>query len=114
MDKLEGWAEGVSFAITVTDESGRIVSMNPHAAGVFAADGGMGLLGSDVFACHPEPSRSKLEKMFEERRPNHYTISKAGKKKIIHQLPWFREGTFAGFVELSIEIPEKLPHFNRG
>lgn len=35
------------------------------------------------------------------------------KKKIIHQIPWTRNGVFAGFVEISIPIPDDLPHFDR-
>jgi hypothetical protein len=48
-----------------------------------------------------------------ERRTNVYTIQKNGKKKLIYQAPWFRDGAYAGFVELSLEIPEAMPHFNR-
>jgi hypothetical protein len=51
--------------------------------------------------------------MMAERRTNVYTIQKNGKKKLIYQAPWFRDGVYAGFVELSLEIPWDLPHFNR-
>jgi hypothetical protein len=29
-------------------------------------------------------------------------------------LPWFKHGQFAGVVEISIPIPDDLPHFDRG
>jgi hypothetical protein len=28
-------------------------------------------------------------------------------------MPWFEGGTFGGFVEISIPIPDDLPHFDR-
>ncbi|HPS79702.1 MAG TPA: PAS domain-containing protein [Thermoanaerobaculaceae bacterium] len=107
------WVEELPAAVTVTDRNGRIIAMNRCSAATFAADGGLNLLGSDVFSCHPEPSRSKLRELYASAAPNHYTISKAGKKKVIHQIPWFADGELGGFVEISIPIPEDLPHFNR-
>ena len=40
-------------------------------------------------------------------------IEKNGVKKIIYQSPWYKEGEYAGFVELSLEIPLEMPHFIR-
>ncbi|MCU0291651.1 MAG: PAS domain-containing protein [Thermoanaerobaculaceae bacterium] len=108
------WVDELPAAVTVTDREGRITAMNRRAATTFASEGGLELLGTDVFACHPEPSRSKLKELYATAAPNHYTISKAGQKKVIHQLPWFVDGELAGFVEISIPIPETLPHFDRG
>ncbi|MGB8959188.1 MAG: hypothetical protein WCC00_09310, partial [Candidatus Aminicenantales bacterium] len=67
----------------------------------------------NVLDCHPEPSRSKLKGMMAERRTNVYTIQKNGRRKLIYQAPWHKDGAYAGFVELSLEIPWDLPHFNR-
>ena len=107
------WAAELPASVTVTDESGTIIAMNARSLAGFAAEGGAALLGTNAFDCHPEPARSKLVELFATRAPNHYTISKGGQKKIIHQLPWYRSGRFAGFVEISIPIPDDLPHFNR-
>jgi hypothetical protein len=87
--------------------------MNPTSIATFASDGGAGLIGSDVLACHPEPSRSKLVSMYKARQPNHYTIRKNGQRKIIHQIPLMSEGVFQGYVEISVPIPDQLPHFDR-
>jgi len=100
-------------AITVTDAHGVIVEMNAYSLETFARDGGAALLGSQVLDCHPEPARAKTARLYEAREPNHYTIRKNGRRKIIHQLPWYRNGEFAGFVEISIPIPDELPHFDR-
>ena len=106
--------ESVGFAVTVTDERGVIVAMNGAAAKTFAADGGAALVGRNALDCHPEPARTRLAGMLAEGRPNHYTIAKNGQRKIIHQVPYVVDGVFAGLVELSIPIPDDLPHFERG
>jgi hypothetical protein len=110
----EDWFDGLPAAITVTGADGTILLMNERAIAQFAADGGAALIGKSVLDCHPEPARSKLVELYKEARANHYTISVKGQRKIIHQIPWYRAGAFAGLVELSVPIPEDLPHFVRG
>jgi len=107
------WVGEFPGAVTVCDTEGRIVEMNARSRETFAADGGAALIGTNVLDCHPEPSRAKLAGMMAERRANVYTIQKKGKKKLIYQAPWFQDGVYAGFVELSFEVPSNLPHFNR-
>ena len=105
MNEPMDWTREAPVAITVTDAKGRIIQMNAAALSAFgkaAAD----LLGSDVLDCHPEHARGEVARLYETRAPNHYTISKRGQRKIIHQLPWFRGKEFAGFVEISIPIPD--------
>jgi hypothetical protein len=49
-----------------------------------------------------------------EGAANIYTIQKKGRKKLICQVPWFQQdGSVGGLVELSIPLPEEMPHFNR-
>jgi hypothetical protein len=113
MADRDGWVEGLPASVTVTDAEGTIVAMNARSRETFATDGGGALVGTSVFACHPEPSLTKVRELYSDRAPNHYTIRKNGQRKIIHQIPWTREGRFAGFVEISIPIPDELPHFDR-
>jgi transcriptional regulator with PAS, ATPase and Fis domain len=108
------WVERFAGAVTVCDAAGVIVAMNERSAQVFAAEGGRALIGTDLLACHPEPSRTQLAELMAARRTNIYTIEKRGVKKLIHQSPWYRDGEYAGFVELSLEIPFDPPHFVRG
>ncbi len=112
MDK-HAWIEEFAGAVTVCDTEGTIVAMNAKARETFAEDGGGALIGTNVLDCHPEPARSKLAGMMREPRTNVYTIKKKGRKKLICQAPWFEEGRYAGFVELSLEVPWDLPHFDR-
>jgi len=107
------WVREFAGAVTVCDAAGIIVDMNDKAAATFAADGGRALIGTDVLACHPEKARAQLAGMLASGQRNVYTIEKQGVKKLIYQSPWYRDGVYAGFVELSLEIPFEMPHFVR-
>jgi transcriptional regulator with PAS, ATPase and Fis domain len=107
------WIEEFPAAVTVCDREGKILEMNAKAAKTFEKDGGMALIGSNMLACHPEPARSKVKAMLEAGQPNIYTIEKNGVKKLIYQSPWYENGLYCGFVELSMEIPVEMPHFKR-
>ncbi len=107
------WMKEFPGAITVCDQDGILLEMNDKAARTFESDGGRALIGKSLFDCHPEPARTKTTELLASRTRNVYTIEKNGIKKLIYQSPWFRDGKFAGFVELSLEIPFELPHFVR-
>lgn len=113
MGETGGWIEELPAAITVTDAAGMIIAMNARSRETFAADGGGALIGRSIFDCHPEPSRTKLRELYQRQEANSYTIEKNGRKKIIHQIPCFAKGIFAGLVEISIAIPDSIPHFKR-
>ena len=113
MANSDAWVEGMPVAITVTDADGTILAMNASSRETFASDGGGALVGASVFACHPEPALTKTRELYRRQVANHYTIRKHGQRKIIHQIPWEKDGAFAGFVEISIPIPGDLPHFDR-
>lgn len=107
------WVAGLPGAVTVCDRHGVILEMNDKAAATFEADGGRALIGSNLLDCHPEPSRSLVADLLAHPRVNAYTIEKRGVRKLIYQAPWYEGGTFAGIVELSLEIPATMPHFVR-
>jgi transcriptional regulator with PAS, ATPase and Fis domain len=107
------WVNEYPYAITVCDADGIIVEMNDAAARTFADDGGRALIGRNLIDCHPDRARTLVIDLLKTARPNIYTIQKNGKRKIIVQSPWYRSGLFSGIVELSIELPESIPHFNR-
>ncbi len=107
------WIREFPAAITVCDEEGIILEMNDKAAKTFEKDGGYKLVGSNLLDCHPDPARTKVERLLAAKSRNAYTIEKNGVKKLIYQTPWFENGQYAGFVELSLEIPIDMPHFIR-
>lgn len=107
------WVESFPGAVTVCDREGIIIELNDRAVRAFAKDGGRGLIGQNVLDCHPEPARTKLREMMADQKPNVYTTEKNGVKKLIYQTPWYAGGEYAGFVEISLEIPFEMPHFVR-
>jgi len=107
------WVREFAAGVTVCDTEGIIVEMNERSARMFARQGGRALLGSNVLNCHPEPARTKLRLLMEQRRASTYTTEKNGRRKLIHQAPWFRDGQYAGFVEIVLALPDALPHFVR-
>ncbi len=107
------WTREFPAAITVCDQHGIIVSMNERSASTFAEEGGTRLIGTNLLDCHPEPARTKVADLLQSGKPNIYTIEKGGIRKLIYQSPWFENGTYAGFVELSLPIPREMPHFIR-
>jgi len=107
------WVEEFSGAVTVCDAQGIILEMNERAAAAFREEGGRTLIGSNVLDCHPEPARTKLQRLMEAQQTNVYTIEKRGVTKLIYQAPWYSKGHYAGFIELSFEIPATMPHFVR-
>jgi transcriptional regulator with PAS, ATPase and Fis domain len=107
------WAAELPVAITVCDKDGIIIYMNEKSKKTFAKDGGALLIGKNLYDCHPEPAKSTLKGMMEQQKSNSYTIEKNGIKKLINQTPWFENGEYKGFVELSLEIPFDMPHFVR-
>lgn len=104
------WVKSFAGAITVCDTEGIIVEVNDAASEGF---GGQQLLGANVLDCHPEKARAELEQMMATQHANMYTIEKQGKKKLIYQTPWYRDGEYAGFMELMLDLPDGMPHFVR-
>lgn len=107
------WVKGFPGAITVCDRDGVILELNEQALETFTEEGGERLIGQNVLDCHPEPARIKLQEMMADQKANIYTIVENGIKKLIYQTPWYADGEYAGFVEISLEIPFEMPHFVR-
>ena len=97
--------------MTVCDKDGKILEMNDMAERVLSH--GQHIVGNNLLDCHPEPARTKLANMLQNHNLNAYTIEKNGVKKLIYQSPWFENGEFAGYIELSMELPAEMPHFVR-
>ena len=51
-----------------------------------------------------------LADMLENPRTNVYTAEQEGVKKLIFQCPWYDGGEYAGFMELSMVLPEVIPN----
>lgn len=105
------WAKELNCAVTVCDTEGVILYMNEKSKATFSGRGE--LIGKNLKDCHKPESWDHIQRMIATGESNSYTISKNGQKKLIYQTPWYKEGAVAGLVELSIVVPEEMPHFIR-
>ncbi len=111
---MENWSNELPFvAITVCDKDGKILDMNQRSQMTFAKSGGKDLIGKSLFDCHPQRAQEMIKHLMNSESTNTYTIEKEGVKKLIYQTPWYQDGQFAGLVEMSIVIPNDIPHYKR-
>lgn len=108
---IPGWADDINCAITICDINGVILYMNNKARQTFASHGD--LIGKNLFDCHSPESAAKIRHMLATGENNAYTISKNGQRKVIYQTPWRKDGAVAGMVEISMVVPENMPHYVR-
>jgi hypothetical protein len=87
--------------------------MNEKSKATFAKDGGGALVGRSLFGCHGPASAALIRSLIAEGRTNAYTIEKGGVRKLIYQTPWYDGGAVAGLVEMSIVLPDAMPHHVR-
>jgi hypothetical protein len=113
LSQIPAMAKELPFAITVCDTDAIILYMNDRSISTFQKYGGVDIIGTSLFDYHHGPSALKLRELLDTQTKNAYTIEKNGIKKMIYQSPWFKDGEFAGLIELSLEIPMEMAHFVR-
>lgn len=111
MQELIDYYKNVNFAVTICDKNAVVLYMNDKAKKTFERFGDV--IGKSLFNCHKPESAEKIRHMLATGSSNAYTIQKGDVKKIIYQTPWEKDGEVAGLIEISIELPENLPHFVR-
>ncbi len=107
------WYKVFPGAITITDEHGTVIEMNDASAVMFKKDGGYAVMGRNAITCHPTRTQEKVRNLYETASSNIYSITKNGKKILVYQTPYFVNEKFAGIVEICLDLPEDIPHFNR-
>ena len=107
------WVKEFPGTLTVCDKNGIVIDMTDRAAKAFAEGGNPDLVGAPVYDCHPEAAKIKLKALFDSRRTNVYSFTKDGRKRLVFQTPWTVDGEYAGFLDLTLELPADMPHFDR-
>ena len=111
---IPDWAFRMNCAVTVADADCNIIYMNERSRETFAARGGASLIGHNLMDYHNERSRSIIRRLLAEGGYNAYTIEKGGLRKMIYQTAWRDDsGAVAGLVEISMVIPNDMPHYIR-
>ena len=103
------YLQTTNFATTVCDKEGTVLYQNERA---IKRDGNV--VGKKLYNCHPEAANKMIRHMMETGESNTYEIIRHGKRKLLHQTPWYdAEGNVAGLIELAIDLPDNMPVFNR-
>ena len=110
-DMIPDWAKELNCSITVCDKEGTIVYMNDRAIEQYRKRGN--LIGKNLFGCHGERAAAIIRNLLETGGTNSYTIEKNGVHKMIFQSAWKENGEVAGLCEISMVIPQELPHYVR-
>lgn len=105
------WAKEMNCAVTVCDTECNILFMNEKACLTFARHGS--LIGKNLRDCHSDRSWGIIEELLTTGGKNVYTIEKNGVHKMIYQTAWKKDGVVGGLVEISMEVPEEMPHYIR-
>ena len=105
------WVKELSCAVTVCDTNGVVLYQNDKSKATFSPLGDM--VGKNLQQCHRPESWATIQRLIKEETSSTYTIEKKGIKKLIHQIPWYQNGIIGGLVELSIELPQAMPHHIR-
>jgi transcriptional regulator with PAS, ATPase and Fis domain len=113
LQQLPAMTNELPFAVTVCDTEAIILYMNERSVSTFQKYGGEAIIGSSLFLYHHGAAAAKLRELLDTATKNAYTIEKNGIKKMVYQSPWYKEGKFAGLIELSLDIPMEMEHFVR-
>ncbi len=108
------WLEDYPAAVTVCDDKGIIIAMNRRSMQQFRKQGGEKLIGSSLFDCHPESANTIIRKQLETQQPNIYITESTSGRRLIQQVPWYKDGVFAGLVETTSPVPCNIPIQQRG
>lgn len=104
--------EKTPFAVTICDKDGNIIDMNERSRKTYEKYGN--IIGRSLFECHPPRAAEILRSLLANHNVKAYTIDKEGIRKLIYQAPWFQQdGSFGGYIELSLPIPAEMPHYVR-
>ena len=103
----------VHAALTICNEDAEIIYMNEKARKTFEHFG-EDLCGKSLYDCHQPAAAEIIKSMLTNGTSNIYTIEKEGIKKVIIQMPWFDdEQNPCGIWELSVVLPDSMPHHVR-
>jgi hypothetical protein len=110
----ETWMAAFPAEIIVCDTDGIILEMNETAVGLYRKEGGAALIGHNVFDHHPQSIKEHVKTIATRQEKVIYTTEKGGRKTLVCIAPWFNEKNYAGFVLMTLGLPEKMENILKG
>lgn len=107
---ISEWIATYPAEIMVCDQDGTILEMSDVSIQIYEKEGGAEMIGRNVFAHHLEPAKSHMMNVVKQKRHVIYTAEKGGLKKLVSVAPWYREGEYAGFALIVLDLPKKIPN----
>lgn len=107
------WAKEMNCAVTVCDADCNIIYMNDLSRATFASYGA-DLVGRNLMEFHVGRSQDIIRRLLAEGGEQQLYNQQAGTSQLIYQTAWRKDGEVAGLVELSIVLPDDMPHYDRG
>jgi len=107
------WVKEFPGGIVISDAQGIIVDMNDVDEQAFADLGGRKLIGTHLIDCHNDYSNHIIQEMIDMKRNNIYTVEKQGEKELVVQTPWYKNGEYAGLIEITLPLSGDIPHIKR-
>lgn len=107
------WENYFNGSVVVCDKELNIIYLNEKAKMLFKEEERNNAVGRNLLDCHNEVSNKKILEIKTTLKPNIYTIEKVGIKKLIYQSPLIKNNQFNGIIELSLVIPDEIPHLKR-
>ncbi len=102
------WVDEYPGMISVCDTEGKILMMNQKIADYFASSGGKKLIGTNLFDCHREIAGGQIRDLMEVQKTDVYIAEENGERELVIHAPWYKQGTFAGIVEISVPLTGEI------
>ncbi|MGZ9163724.1 MAG: diguanylate cyclase [Anaerolineales bacterium] len=107
---ISEWIATYPAEIMACDADGTILEMSDVSIQIYKKEGGAKMIGRNVFDHHAEPAKSQMMNVVKQKRHVMYTAEKGGLKKLVSIAPWYKDGEYAGFALIVLDLPQKLPN----
>jgi transcriptional regulator with PAS, ATPase and Fis domain len=104
----EDWIEEFPGMISVCDTEGKILVMNKKIADYFTSSGGKELVGTSLFDCHGPASGAQVRQLLANKKLDVYVAEENGTLELAIHAPWYKDGIFAGLVEITVPLENEI------
>lgn len=102
----------LNAGIVIFDKDGVILEVNPRAE-ILLGGSNRVLAGKNILDFYPDYEKPRIKAALAHPNHNCFTYEKNDMNRMVYQLPWYRDGSFRGFIEFILEVPMEIPHFVR-